>query len=449
MPLTRWEKLSIKLKIKYHIPRWIFTIVIPVIIAAIFVFWSFSSGFASIANPLTYGQTSSTAALKQIEFEAIAGNLSVISLNKTTSVVPSVAPVKQNLYITVVAAPAIAVTPLVIDTERESRRKAHYEQDFADFLFELSELVRGGIDPAKAFLTLAQGEMGSITKFIKIASRQMAIGFTFEQALHNLGDSLQSDLSKRYIDLVIQASYSGGSVSNLIQQAAIDMGSFLAIDKEKRSGLAQYTVVLYMGQIVLIVLAAIIVVQFIPQLVEITQIGSAGLSGFLGTSDIASVPLERDLFFLVFINGFFGGIVIGKLSEGKVKAGLKHSVILAVIALLAWQLYVLPSSEGTAQTVHITVISYDSSGPAGLPLPHPLEVNITSTKGAPVNQAPVSFVVTGGGSASPQSTSSDIDGEASTQITLGNAPGTQFVIVSSGNSQTVVAINVTSTGGGD
>ncbi len=80
----------------------------------------------------------------------------------------------------------------------------------------------------------------------------MSIGFTFEQALHNLGDSLESDLSKRYIDLVIQASYSGGSVSNLIQQAAIDMGNFLTIDKEKRSGLARYTIVLYTGQVVLI-----------------------------------------------------------------------------------------------------------------------------------------------------------------------------------------------------
>lgn len=449
MPLSRREKFFLKLRIKYHIPKWIFTILLPCLIAAVFVFWAFSSGFASVANPLTFGQASQSTAIKQIEFQAIAGNLSVVSLNKTASAVPSTAPIKQNLYITVVAAPTIALAPTLIETERESRRKSHYEQDFADFLFELSELVRGGIDPSKAFLTLAQGEMGSITKFVKIAARQMAVGFTFEQALHNLGDQLGSDLAKRYIDLVIQASYSGGSVSNLIQQAAIDMGNFLTIDKEKKSGLSQYTVVLYMGQIILIVLAAILVVEFVPQLLDITKIGGSGLSGFLGTSDISNVPLERDLFFLVFLNGVFGGLVIGKISEGKIKAGLKHSVILALIALLAWQFYVLPASTGTSQTVQISIISYDKVGLTGLPLAHPLIVNVTTTKGVPVNQAPITFIVTGGGSANPSSTSTDISGEASTQITLGNIPGPQFVIVTSGNSQIIVSVNATGTPDGD
>ena len=137
---------------------------------------------------------------------------------------------------------------------------------------------------------------------------------------------------------------------NLIQNAAIDMGTFLTIEKEKKSGLSQYTVVLYMGQVVLIVLAAIMVVQFIPQIVEITKISSAGLSGFLGTSDIANVTIERNLFLLVYLNGLFGGLVIGKISEGKIKGGLKHSLILMIIALLAWDIYVPPNSTGVTQS---------------------------------------------------------------------------------------------------
>jgi hypothetical protein len=36
---------------------------------------------------------------------------------------------------------------------------------------------------------------------------------------------------------------------------------------------------------------------------------------------------------LVF-QGFFAGLVIGKLSEGTVKSGLKHSIILVIIAIL-------------------------------------------------------------------------------------------------------------------
>lgn len=450
MPLTKWQKLSIKIQIRYRIRRQYFTLGIPVAVAFIFAFYAFYTGYASIAPPASSSSASSAAALKQAEYEAIIANQTgstgsnSSSKNSTSSLAaatpPSVAPEKQNLYLVVVATPIIALTPFSIDTFRQERRKQLYEQDFADFLFELSELVRGGIDPAKAFLTLAQGEVGSITRFVKIASRQMSIGFTFEQALHNLGDSLESDLAKRYIDLVIQASYSGGSVSNLIQQAAIDMGNFLTIDKEKRSGLAQYTIVLYTGQVILIVLAAIMVVQFIPQLTEITQIGSAGLSGFLGQADIGNVPIERDLFFLVTINGLFGGLIIGKISEGKIKHGLKHSLILMLIALIAWDVYVLPASSAPTQHVTVQVVSYDKTGLAGFPTKDPLVVNVTNAQGQPVNNALVSFSIANGGTISPTTVNTDEAGEASVKVTLGSNPGPYAIVITCGSSQVTIAI---------
>ncbi len=208
MPLTRWQKFVITVRIRYKFPKAIFLIAIPAVVAIIFVFFAFHSGFASFANPLTAASNSQATALKQVEIEALSGNLTALTSKAPLS--PSTAPVKQNLYLVVVLAPVIAFTPLIVDNTLDTRRRSHYEQDFADFLFELSELVRGGIDPAKAFLTLAQDDVGSITRFVKTSSRQMAVGFTFEQALQNLGKSLGSPLSSRYIDLVIQASYSGG-----------------------------------------------------------------------------------------------------------------------------------------------------------------------------------------------------------------------------------------------
>jgi len=442
LPLSRWQKFRITLKVRYRFRRDIFTLGIPVVIAVIFSVYAFHSGFASIQNPTTSGAAAAQAAVRQAEVEALQGNLTAIT--HPAAPASSIAPEEQNLYLTIVAAPTIAFMPFIVDTSLESRRRSHYEQDFADFLFELSELVRGGIDPAKAFLTLANGEVGSITNFVKIAAKQMNIGFTFEQALQGMGKSIGSPLASRYIDLVIQASYSGGSVSNLIQNAAIDMGNFLTIEKEKKSGLSQYTVVLYMGQVVLIVLSAILVVQFIPQLVEITKIGSAGLGSFLGTADIANVTIERNLFFLVYLNGMFGGLVIGKISEGTVKAGLKHSIILIIISLIVWDAYVLPATEGTGQQLKVTVVSYDNTGLAGFPLKDPLVVNVTDTHGNPVPSAAVSFIVTGGGLANPPSATTDATGASSTKITLGNFPGPYVVLITSGNSQVTVVINATS-----
>ena len=43
-------------------------------------------------------------------------------------------------------------------------------------------------------------------------------------------------------------------------------------------------------------------------------------------------------FHALVIQGFFAGIVAGKMGEGKVVAGLKHSVFFIVVAVIAYTL---------------------------------------------------------------------------------------------------------------
>ena len=63
--------------------------------------------------------------------------------------------------------------------------------------------------------------------------------------------------------------------------------------------------------------------------------GAGAFGGMLSGGDVATPEeLSRPFFWLLLTQGFFVGLVVGKLSEGKVKAGLKHSFILVVVALL-------------------------------------------------------------------------------------------------------------------
>ena len=61
----------------------------------------------------------------------------------------------------------------------------------------------------------------------------------------------------------------------------------------------------------------------------------SGLGGMISMGKAASPEeLSRPFFWLLIVQGFFVGLVIGKLSEGEIKYGFKHSFILLVIALL-------------------------------------------------------------------------------------------------------------------
>jgi flagellar protein FlaJ len=365
-------------------------------------------------------------------------------------------PNPHNFDFVLVAGLIIGLGPYSYDVTRKDRELRRNEADFTDFLFELSELVRGGIDPIKAITTLSQGTLGSITKNVQMVAKQMQIGYTFEEAMRNLADSLHSPLIEKYVDLVIQASYSGGTVANLIQRASADMGIFLGIEREKRAGLSQYTLILYTAQVILIALSAILVVQFLPDLASISTIGSTALAGsILGQADIGSVPLERDLFFLVVINGFLGGLVIGKISEAKVKHGIKHALILVLIGLLAWTLFVVPATSGAG--VHYTyTTTYDKTGLAGIPLTDPVVVRVNNTDGTPAVGVLVTFGIRGPGGTTtsttivPMTSDTGSNGKAQGIVVLGTAAGVYTLDVTvNGNTTAYGIVAQAGSGGSD
>ena len=58
-----------------------------------------------------------------------------------------------------------------------------------------------------------------------------------------------------------------------------------------------------------------------------TGIGSGNVGG--GADDVSSSFL-----YLLLIQGFFSGLTIGKLSEGNIKAGIRHSFALVLMSFL-------------------------------------------------------------------------------------------------------------------
>jgi flagellar protein FlaJ len=299
-------------------------------------------------------------------------------------------------------------------------------------LFELSELIRGGIDPIRSILLLSERELGSITNPVRIIAKQTQLGYSFEQAMRNLDKLLGSKLIRNYTDLVVQASYSGGTVSDLIRKASLDMQTFLTLEEEKMAGLKQYMVILYTSQVILIGVAVMLIMQLWPGLQSLSFQGGTGGVGFLAKSDIADVTVERNLFYLVIINGMMGGLVIGKISEGRIKDGLKHALVIMIIGFGAWVLMINP--QGT-EPVTISVVSYDEDGVVGLPIKERLIVNVTGADGQPKESGLVKFSITGPGDGAkvvPPQMNADRKGFARVTVVLGDEPGPYFVNVSVG-----------------
>jgi adhesin/invasin len=82
------------------------------------------------------------------------------------------------------------------------------------------------------------------------------------------------------------------------------------------------------------------------------------------------------------------------------------------------------ATAGNANAVNI-VSGNNQEAPAGSKLPQPLVVQLLDQGGNPIANQPVSWVVgDGGGTASPETSNTDANGQASTEWTLGPNPGT-------------------------
>lgn len=230
----------------------------------------------------------------------------------------------------------IAIIVYALDSQLERRRIGRYERAFSQFLFELADAVRGGLDPAKAVIELTKTDTSPLKKHLKIASDSIIIGRPFDEVMESMIKPMKSELIKRYATLVGEASQIGGETSVVIYRAAKDMDDMIQIDQERRRQLNWQTAIIYISFTVLLII--------IYQLIELfPDIGTINL-GLLGAgieqensreiARMSLITLKKRFFHLVLINSFGAGILIGEFIEGKVKYGLIHSIIMIIVSLV-------------------------------------------------------------------------------------------------------------------
>jgi flagellar protein FlaJ len=432
-----------RIRIKYNPPRELFTIAIPVAIALLVVLSAFLMGYTLHT---TQKEATANAATSDKE-KALQAYLAQMNGN-TTGGAASATPSKpaaptMGLDEVMVFALLIAIIPYSIDITLQKRATRKKEELYTEFLFKLSELMRGGLDPIKAVKELAKTDLGVLTPHIRIASTSMTYGKSFEEAMKAMAKSLHSNLIERYTMLVVQASYSGGAVADLILKASEDMRSIISIEREKEGNLHQYVMIFYFAQAIIIFIVYILTTSLLPFVAQI------GATQMFGKSDINDIDFARGFFHMIILNSIFGGLIIGKISEGEARYGLKHVVVLVAVGYIACALFILPPPAAqTGPTINISVFSGgDQKGLQNLPLKDPIVFKITDASGNPVNSTMVQFSISPGGSVSPTTDTSDDKGLVQVKAVMGSNTGI-YLVAAKANGMTVTVPITASNGGG-
>jgi pilus assembly protein TadC len=237
----------------------------------------------------------------------------------------------------------IGLTAFGIDSRRQLARIRTFERAFAQFLFEMADAMRGGIDPAKALVELSKTHTNILARHLRVAADSVRLGRPFDAILREMVASMKSPLITRYAGLIADASTIGGETATVVYRAAKDMDDFVKIEEEREKQLALPVAVIYIAFAVL--LAVLFSLLYIAPTLGTLNVSFLGLGSPLnggGGGAAASVPkltvptMKERFFELMIINALGTGAIIGSFTEGKARYGLLHSLGLVAATAVAF-----------------------------------------------------------------------------------------------------------------
>jgi archaeal flagellar protein FlaJ len=222
----------------------------------------------------------------------------------------------------------------------ETRRISKLEAEFPAMIRDISLSVKSGMTLKSAMSMAAQGQYGALTKAIKQMDNAISWGVSFDDALLQFAKKYPTVLIRRTIFTLIEASRMGGKLGDILEGVATDVEETKALEKRRNSETKPYLMVCYVSYFVFLAVILIMSYVFLPMMQKASLATSgAALPSGMGKFAVSEADLSQYnmLFFhALVIQGFFAGIVTGKMAEGKVVAGLKHSVFFIIVAVIAY-----------------------------------------------------------------------------------------------------------------
>jgi flagellar protein FlaJ len=228
---------------------------------------------------------------------------------------------------------AVVITvfpPAVLDYV-DYRWKRSVDRHLPDLFRSIVQAQKSGMTLPQALEEASKRNYGAMTKELQKMVTQMSWGISFEEALKSMGKRVDTELMRQTIPLILQAQESGGEVERVFEPLEHFVQTILTFDEERKTQTRPYIIIIYVAFFVFLFTIIMLFKSFF--------VGSFEFD--LNQFDIMQPDEARRLFFhMSAIQAFFGGLVAGKMGEGTVGGGLKHSVVMLGCSYLAFKLVV-------------------------------------------------------------------------------------------------------------
>lgn len=241
---------------------------------------------------------------------------------------------------------AIASLPFIVELITENKKEQMINEMFLEFARNLAESVSTGTPISKSIINMSKKNYGALTPYIEKLANQISLGIPVNRALENFAKDVNSPVINRSVELISEAERAGGEIEYILDSVSRSIAEAEKLKKERKAAISSLVVQGYIIFFIFIGIMLIMEYRILPITAEIGEFGNiastppenlinqgttVGVGGQNRTEEIGRLFL-----YLLLAQGFFTGLTIGKLSEGLIRAGVKHSFIMMVVAFLIY-----------------------------------------------------------------------------------------------------------------
>jgi flagellar protein FlaJ len=226
----------------------------------------------------------------------------------------------------------IAISPPTVLNYIDYKWRKAIDEHLPDLFRSVVQAQETGMTLPQALEEAAKRNYGPLTAELRKMNAQISWGMTFEEALLALGRRVNTVLMQRTVPLIIEASRSGGRVEKVFDPTGKFIQTTLLLDKERRNQTRPYIAIIYVAFFVFVFTIILLFKSFFANVENLPTLGATA-------AIMSPEEMQRVLFHMTVIQAFFGGLAAGKMGEGTMNAGLKHSLIMMLCGYLALKIF--------------------------------------------------------------------------------------------------------------
>ena len=220
----------------------------------------------------------------------------------------------------------IAAIPFTVFFEIKSYKIRQIENRMPAFLRALANASESGLTLIKSIEMILSSEAGALADEIRKVWRDVKWGTPVNMSLYRMSYRVRTAAMTRIVSLVVKASEATGNIAAVMNIAAEEAESESKLRQERLSNTIVYLIIIYMTFFCFLFIALVLSKSFLPMMP-----GAGGNAmGFGAGLDAAAI--KRLMFHAASMNGFFSGLMIGQIVSGTPASGLKHSIIMLLMA---------------------------------------------------------------------------------------------------------------------